>query len=102
MARMVSDNSTRQGPQGRPVLYVLIGSLVLLGIFMVVFLTWSGSTPNTNPSQEASRQSTTGGNPPTSSANTSGVPSANPAYPAPADRTANPSATGTPGTATRP
>ena len=101
MARMVSDNSTRQGPQGRPVLYVLIGGLVLMGIFMVVFLTWSGSSPNTNPSQDASRQSTTGGSSSTSSANTSGVPSANPAYPAPADRAANPSATGTSG-ATRP
>ena len=101
MARMVSDDSTRQGPKGRPVLYVLIGGLVLMGVFMVVFLTWSGSSPNTNPSQDASRQSTTGGSSSTSSANTSGVPSANPAYPAPADRAANPSATGTSG-ATRP
>jgi hypothetical protein len=98
---MVSDDSTRQGPKGRPVLYVLIGGLVLMGVFMVVFLTWSGSSPNTNPSQDASRQSTTGGSSSTSSANTSGVPSANPAYPAPADRAANPSATGTSG-ATRP
>ena len=32
MARMVSDDSTRQGPKGRPVLYVLIGSLVLLDV----------------------------------------------------------------------
>jgi hypothetical protein len=97
MARMVSDDSTRQGPKGRPVLYVLIGSLVLLGVFMVAFLTWSGSTTPDSPSQAASRQSTTGDGSSTSSANTGGVPSANPAYPAPADRAANPSATGTTG-----
>ena len=95
MARMVSDDRARQGPQGRPVLYVLLGSLVLLGLFMVAFLTWSGSAPNTNPSQGASRESVTK-TPQSSSANTGGVPSANPAYPAPAVPAANPSASGTP------
>ena len=91
MARMVSDNRARQGPQGRPVLYVLIASLVLMGLFMVAFLTWSGNTPNTNPSQGASRESVTG-TPPPSTSTTSGVPAANPAYPASATPSANPPA----------
>ena len=72
--------------------------MVLLGLVLVAYLTWTGSTSTTSPSQDASRQSTTGGGSQTSSSNTSGVPAANPAYPVPADRAANPSATG----ATRP
>lgn len=93
MDRMTSDNSTRQGPQGRPVLYVLIGSMVLLGLFFVAYMTWTGSTTPDSATQAASRQSVTG-DPKTSSANTGGVPAANPSYPAPSDRSANPSATG--------
>lgn len=94
MARMVSDDRARQGGSGRPVLYVLIGSMVLLGLFFVAYMTWTGSTSPDNASQAASRQSVTGGGSNTSSANTGGVPTANPAYPAPADRAANPNATG--------
>lgn len=88
MAKVVADQQTRQGGRGRPVLLVLVGSLFLLGIYMVSLLVWSGSTTPTSPQQSSSQQSTS---PSTSSANTSRVPAANPAYPA----TAVPSATPT-------
>jgi hypothetical protein len=91
MAKIVRDDRARQGPKGRPVLMVLIGSLLLLGLYMGAMLIWSGSTSPDHPSQEASREATTG-SPSGSSANPSArVPPANPAYPVPAD----PSATGT-------
>jgi hypothetical protein len=91
MAKIVRDDRARQGPKGRPVLMVLIGSLLLLGLYMGSMLIWSGSTSPDHPSQEASREATTG-SPSGSSANpTNRVPPANPAYPVPAD----PSATGT-------
>jgi hypothetical protein len=96
MAPVVPDDRVRQGRKGRPVLMVLVGSLVLLGLFMVGMMLWSGSTSPDHPSQNASRQTTTGtatgSGSGVSSANTSGVPAANPAYPAPAAPAANPSA----------
>lgn len=96
MPRMVPDERVRQGPKGRPVFYVLIGSLVLLGIYMVSLMTWAtNSSDNPQVSQESSRQSSdpssTGS---TASSNTRSVPSANPAYPAPANRTAEPNGGG--------
>lgn len=96
MAPVVPDDRARQGRKGRPVLMVLVGSLVLLGLYMIGMMMWSGSTSPDSASQNASRQATTGS--PTgsgsgaSSSNTSGVPAANPAYPSPATPTANPSA----------
>jgi hypothetical protein len=91
MAKIVRDDRARQGPKGRPVLMVLIGSLLLLGLYLGSMLIWSGSTSPDHPSQEASREATTG-SPSGSSANpTNRVSPANPAYPVPAD----PSATGT-------
>jgi hypothetical protein len=91
MAKIVRDDRARQGPKGRPVLMVLIGSLLLLGLYMASLLIWSGSHTPDHPSQEASREATTG-SPSGSSANPSArVPPANPAYPVPAE----PSATGT-------
>jgi hypothetical protein len=96
MAQMIPDERTRQGPKGRPVFMVLIGSLVLLGIYMAAMTIWAGSDSPDNPSQNASRERVTGSpsgqGGAASSSNTSSVPSANPAYPAPANRTANPSA----------
>lgn len=86
MAPTVSDQRTRQGPKGRPILIVLAVSLVLLGLYMVGIMFWSGAQSPDHPSQDASRQSTTGG---ASSSNTSKVPTANPAYPAPAAPSAN-------------
>jgi hypothetical protein len=96
MAQNTTDDRARQGRRGRPVLGVLIGSLVLLGIALFALLTWNGSKTPDSPSQNASREATTGSatgsGSGASSANTSGVPTANPAYPAPATPTANPNA----------
>jgi cytochrome c-type biogenesis protein CcmH/NrfG len=75
-----TDDSARQGPWGRPVLMVLIGSVLLLGVYLVSLLVWSGSQSPDHPSQATSRQAA---QPPASSANTSRVPAANPAYPTP-------------------
>lgn len=97
----VSDQRARQGRKGRPVLMVLVASLVLLGVYMVGIMLWSGSQSPDHPSQDASRQATTGS---ASSSATSRVPTANPAYPAPAQPSAN-SPAGTTGSgqpATRP
>jgi cytoskeletal protein RodZ len=85
MAEKVADQRARGGGKGRPVLIVLVGSMVLLGIYMVTLLGWSGSTTPTSPQQGASQQTT---NAPASSANTSRVPTENPAYPSPAAPTA--------------
>jgi hypothetical protein len=95
MRKIVPDERVRQGPSGRPVLGVLIGALVLCGIALAGFMLWTGSESPNSPSQEASREMTTG-SPSGSSANpTDRVSPANPAYPAPAD----PTATGTTGAA---
>lgn len=91
MAKIVRDDRARQGPSGRPVLMVLIGSFVLLGIYMLSLLLWSGSESPDHTSQEASRQVTTGTPSGSSNANpTDRISPANPHYPVPAD----PSATG--------
>lgn len=96
MANMLPDERVRQGPKGRPVFMVLIGSLVLLGLYMAGMMLWAGSDSPDNPSQNASRTAVTGSpsgqSNAASSANTKDVPTANPAYPAPANRTANPGA----------
>ena len=90
MTKIVTDNRARQGGKGRPVLMVLIGSLFLLGVYMVSLLLWSGSESPNSPSQDAAR-TTASGSPTGSASNPSDrTPPANPAYPAPAD----PSATG--------
>lgn len=90
MAKVVADQRARGGGPGRPVLAVLVASLVLLGIYMVGMMTWSGSTSPANPGQTSSQQTAN----PASSANTSRVPAENPAYPSPAASSA-----GTPGSA---
>lgn len=86
MAPVVPDRGARQGPKGRSVLYVLVGALALAGLYLVGMMTWSTTTSppdKASQSQDASRKATTGSAP--SSANTGGVPAANPAYPAPAE-----------------
>lgn len=93
MNKVVADKRVRQGPKGRPVLLVLIGSFVLLGIYLVTMLVWSGAESPTGASQDASRQAVS---PPAASSTTSGAPPANPAYPAPASPTADTPAKGTP------
>ena len=49
MAKVVADQRARGGKPGRPVLIVLVASLVLLGIYMVGLMTWSGSTIPAEP-----------------------------------------------------
>jgi hypothetical protein len=91
MTDILPDNRARQGPKGRPVLMVLVGSLILLGVYMVSLMLWSGAESPDHSSQNASRQTVTG-SPSGSGSNPSDrTPSANPAYPAPTD----PSSTGT-------
>ena len=98
MRKIVDEQRTRQGGRGRPVFLVLVGSLLLLGVYLVGMMVWSGSESPTHPSQDASRQAAS---PSASSSNASRTPAANPAYPAPASPTANPSATGSTGTTSR-
>lgn len=92
MRKIVEDERARQGPKGRPVFLVLVGSLLLIGLYLVGMMMWSGSETPTSPSQDASRQATS----PPASSNTSQTPPANPAYPAPASPSASPPAAGSP------
>jgi cytoskeletal protein RodZ len=85
MPQIVSDSRARQGSRGKPVFLVLLGSFVLLGLFMVSMLVWSGSESPPSASQDAARQNAS---PSASSSNTSRTPAANPAYPVPASPTA--------------
>ncbi|WP_336485550.1 hypothetical protein [Methylobacterium nigriterrae] len=96
MVERLPDEKARQGSRGKPVLYVLVASLVLLAIATVGLLTWNGAkSPNdyASQSQDASRREVTGSvtgqsNAPSSS-NSGNVPAANPAYPQPAQPSAN-------------
>ena len=90
MRKMVADERARQGARGKPVLLVLIGSFVLIGIYLLSLLFWAGSESPTSATQDASRQATS---PSAASSNAAGTPPANPAYPAPS----SPTATGTTG-----
>lgn len=59
MAEIETGKETRQGPLGKPVLYVLIGGLVLAGVYLVGTGIWSVSTEPTDPasqSTEAARE----------------------------------------------
>ena len=78
MPKVVADQRARGGGRGRPVLIVLVASFVLLGIYMIWLLGWSGMTTPTSPQQASSQQSNA---PAASSSNTSRVPTENPAYP---------------------
>jgi len=84
MAKVVPDQRARQGGQGRPVVMVLAGSLVLLGIALVALMGWFGSTTPQNPSQAAAQQAA-GPSASSSNATARGVPAENPAYPSPAE-----------------
>jgi hypothetical protein len=93
MRRIVSDVEARGGNLGRPRALGLVIALVLVGFALTGFMLWSGSKSPDSAAQNASRAQTTGsvtgrGSGP-SSANTSSVPSANPAYPAPSVPSAN-------------
>jgi hypothetical protein len=92
MTDVVRDDRARQGPKGKPVLGVLIGTMALCAVALAGFMIWAGSRSPDSPSQDASRQATTG----TPAGSGASNPSTrtkpeNPAYPAPAE----PTATGT-------
>jgi flagellar basal body-associated protein FliL len=91
MANLTTDDRARQGPSGRPVLYVLLGALALCAVALTGFMLWTGSESPDHASQNASREAVTGSTSGSSNANpTDRISPANPAYPAPA----NPTATG--------
>ena len=100
--KIVRETNARQGPKGKPVLYVLIAAMVLMGLYMVGLMTWSSKQTGeyADQSQKASRAeitgSTAGQSNAASSANTSGVPAGNPAYPAPSVPNANSGTTAAP------
>ena len=98
MPRIISDDDARGGGRGKPMLIALVAGLVVAGMALVGFMMWSGSQSPDAAAQNASRSTTTGsptgkGSGPSSS-NTSAVPPANPAYPAPAVPSANTSGRG--------
>lgn len=87
MEKIITDDKARQAPKGKPVLMVLVGSMVMLAVALTAYLMWTGSESPDSASQNASRQSTTGSA--TGSTNpTNRVSPANPAYPAPGSSTA--------------
>ncbi len=88
MPQIISGDDARGGGRGKPMLIALVAGLVAAGAALAGFMVWSGSQSPDAAAQNASRSATTGsatgkGSGPASS-NTSAVPSANPAYPAPA------------------
>ncbi|MBP31502.1 MULTISPECIES: hypothetical protein [unclassified Methylobacterium] len=97
MSDNISGQDSRQGKRGRPALYVLIVSVGLMLTSLAGLMIWQGATapPDyASQSQAASRKQITGsesGKADTpSSANSTAVPGANPAYPQPALRSVNP------------
>ena len=59
MRKIVEDERARQGPKGRPVFLVLIGSFLLIGIYLLSMLVWSGSdSPVANLSAQRKSLST--------------------------------------------
>lgn len=90
MAEHIPGQDARQGKQGKPVLYVLIASLILLAVAITGLMTWQGknSPPDyAGKSQDASRQTVTGSKSGSTSesapSSTGSVPAANPPPSAP-------------------
>ncbi len=79
----VEDDAARQGRTGRPVLWVLVGSLLLLGIAGAGLMTWIGGDTERSPTQAASESAV--GAPSATGSTSARTPSANPAYPAPSE-----------------
>ncbi len=95
MVEKLTPQEGRQGERGKSVLWVLVGSLVLLAVATVGLLTWNGAnSPKdyASQSQDASRKEITGsvnGSSNTSTSNSTAVPGGNPSYPQPAQQNAN-------------
>ncbi|WP_134500498.1 hypothetical protein [Microvirga pakistanensis] len=84
MAQQVPDDRARQGASGRPVLGVLIGSLLLLAVAVGGYMIWVGAQSPDDPGTDTARSATTGSTTGSSDANpTNRISPANPAYPAP-------------------
>jgi hypothetical protein len=93
VAEQLSGQDGRQGTRGKPALYVLIASMLMLVVATVGLLVWNHlERPNiyNDKSQDSVRKVVNGQANGTSSTNSASVPAANPAYPAPAVRNANP------------
>lgn len=75
----ITDDDARQGGRGRPVLWVLLGSLLLLAISGAGLMTWIGSDAERTPTQAASESAI--GAPSVTGSTSARTPSANPAYP---------------------
>ncbi|RZK91521.1 MAG: hypothetical protein EOO66_11785 [Methylobacterium sp.] len=96
MVEKLPNQNARQGERGKSVLWVLVGSLVLLAVATIGLLTWNGANAPkdyASQSQDASRKEITGSvtgssNAPASS-NSGAVPAGNPTYPQPAQPNAN-------------
>ena len=88
MTKIVRDDMARQGASGRPVLGVLVGALLLLGIALAGYMMWVRSESPDAVSQDASRQAVTGSPSGSGSNPTNRTSPANPAYPVPTDRSA--------------
>lgn len=96
MAEKLNPQESRQGERGKPVLWVLVGSLVLLAIATVGLLTWNGANAPkdyASQSQDASRREVTGSvngqSGGATPSNSSAVPVGNPSAPQPAQPNAN-------------
>lgn len=95
MVEKLNPQESRQGERGKPVLWVLVASLVLLAIATVGLLTWNGANAPkdyASQSQDASRREVTGsvnGQTSPSTSNSTAVPGGNPSYPQPAQSGAN-------------
>lgn len=85
---VAADSQARQGPRGRPVLIVLVGSLLLLGIYLAATMVWVVvDTPMSPRDPLAVREGVEAQEPPvlpSSALNRNDPPAANPAYPVPA------------------
>ncbi len=79
----VTDDKARQGGTGRHVLWVLIGSLGLLGMSGTGLMMWIGSDTERTPTQTASEGAV--GLPSATGSSSARTPSPNPAYPAPSE-----------------
>lgn len=66
MTKVVDDDRARQAKPGRPVLYVLVASLLLAAIYLVSMLGWSGVKSPDTTSPQVTQQTAppaTGGTP---------------------------------------